>query len=133
MSVSYTLVCWLFLASRLVWLFGFQHACNISVGSFWLSLRVKQKQPTQKPTSDETSNSINKSWIFTGIELSTQNNDVNLDFRFWNDTKRKNWDNGMHSGTRIGHKWPRLHLVFIKNSFYANIPKYWVKDLKDVN
>ena len=79
MSVSYTLVCWLFLASRFVWLFGFQHACNISVGSFWLSLRVKQKHPTQKPTNDDTSKSISRSWIFTGIELSTWK----IDLRLW--------------------------------------------------
>ena len=36
------------------------------------SLRVKQKQPTQKPTKDETSSSISKSWIFTGSDESTE-------------------------------------------------------------
>ena len=84
----YTFVCWLFFASRLDGLFGFQHACNISVGSFWLSLLVKQKQPTQKPTNEETSSSINKSWMFTGIELSTEKILLNFFFKWWGPRNR---------------------------------------------
>ena len=51
---------------------GLKQAARISVdASFWLSFRVKQKHPIQKPTKDDTSNNINKSCIFTGIVRST--------------------------------------------------------------